>query len=57
MSEDIHGIFDWCPWCGMKLKDDTQKSRWNHDKKFHPGYFTAQTGLKRNDLFDKENLQ
>jgi len=50
-------LIDWCPICSKKLLDDSNKSRWEHDKKFHPNYFTAQTGIKRNDLFIKEKLK
>ena len=57
MSEDIHGLIDWCPICGMELDDDTQKSRWEHDKRYHPDYFTAQTRIKRNNFFSKEDLK
>jgi len=50
-------LIDWCPICGKKLSDSFKKTRWEHDKKFHPNYFTAQTGLERNDLFYKEKLK
>ena len=57
MSEDIHGLIDWCPICGIQLKDDTQKTRWDHDKQYHSDYFSAQTGLKQTDFIDREKLK
>ena len=57
MSEDIRGLINRCPLCGIQLKDDTQKTRWNHDKQYHPDYFSAQTRLKLTDLIDKEKLK
>lgn len=50
-------LIDWCPICGKKLGNSFKKSRLEHDKKFHPDYFTAQTGVKRNDLTCKEKLK
>ncbi len=48
---------DWCPLCGEKLADFKIKTRDKHDKRHHPDYFTALTGIKRNDFFKKEDLK
>jgi len=48
---------DWCPLCGEKLADFKIKTRVEHDKRHHPGYHTAQTGIKRNNFFNKEDLK
>lgn len=50
-------IINWCPICAKTLGDYNKKTRLEHDKKFHPSYFTSQTGVKRNDLFHRENLK
>ena len=49
-------LIDWCPICGKQLDDFEIETRVNHDMKYHPGYHTAQTGIKRNDFFRKEDL-
>lgn len=33
----------------MDLKDTKRENRWDHDKMYHPDYFTLQTGIKRSD--------
>jgi len=48
---------DWCPICGKKLEDFEIETRVNHDRRNHPGYHTAQTGIKRNNFFSKEDLK
>jgi len=49
-------LIDWCPICGKQLDDFKIKTRHEHDKRNHPDYFTAQTGIKRNN-FSKEDLK
>jgi len=48
---------DWCLRCGEGLADFKRKTRDEHDKKNHPDYFTARTGIKRNNFFSKEDLK
>jgi len=50
-------LFDWCPICKKNLKDFEIKTRREHDKRYHPDYVTAQTGIKRNNFFSKEDLK
>ena len=50
-------IVDYCPVCGKKLGDFKIETRANHDKKFHPDYVTLQSGINREDLFDRDNLK
>lgn len=57
MSEDIHGLIEWCPLCGKQLKDNTQKTRWEHDKLFHSDYFVFQTGIKKEDFGNLRDLK
>ena len=47
----------WCPRCGEKLADFKIKTRDEHDKRNHPDYFIAQSGIKRNNFFSKEDLK
>jgi len=47
---------NWCPICGKQLEDFEIETRVNHDRKYHPEYHTAQTGIKRNDFFRKDDL-
>ena len=55
--KDDEMLIDWCPVCGEKLADLKIETRANHDKKFHPDYVTLQSGINREDLFDKEKLK
>ena len=48
---------DWCPICGENLKDFEIETRVNHDRRYHSGYHTAQTGIKRSDFSSKEDLK
>ena len=48
---------DWCLRCGEGLADFKRKTRDEHDKKNHPDYFTARSGIKRNDFFNEEDLK
>lgn len=50
-------IINYCPICGKKLGGFEIETRSNHDKKFHPDYVRLQSGINREDLFDKENLK
>ena len=37
-----------CPFCGFKLKSkDPDAQRYEHDQKFHPGYWALQTGISK----------
>jgi len=47
-------LIDYCPICGEKLGDFERQTRLNHDKRYHPDYFTAQSGVNRDDLIDKD---
>jgi len=50
-------MIDYCPICGEKLEDFELKTRVNHDRRYHSGYHTSQTEIKRNDFFIKEDLK
>ncbi len=50
-------MIDLCPICGENLKDFKIETRDKHDKRYHPSYFTALTGIKQKDFFKKENLK
>jgi len=50
-------LIDYCPICKEKFPDFKIKTRENHDNKYHPDYVTYQTGIKREDFFDKEDLK
>ena len=47
----------YCTLCGDGFKDHKRRTRWEHDMKYHAGYFTAQTGIEEKDfpsVFDSE---
>jgi len=50
-------LIDWCSICGENLRDFEIETRLNHNKRYHPDYHTAQTGIKRNNFFSKEDLK
>jgi hypothetical protein len=46
-----------CPLCGMDLKNSKLKIRHEHDQRYHPDYFTMQTGIKRQEFIDRNYLK
>jgi len=50
-------LIEYCPICCADLPDFKIKTRVNHDRRYHPGYHTSQTGIKRNNFFSKEDLK
>ncbi len=49
MLEDEQAL-NYCPWCSMDLKDYKKQTRYEHDMRYHPEYYTYQTGIKREDF-------
>jgi len=50
----MKGILDFCPWCGEKLVDLENETRWIHDIINHRGYWEAQMGDEPRNII--ENL-